>query len=554
MDSSDSVDLNNDLPEEQSQPTKLSRRTIILGLVVVGFATFFLPLSLISSSLRAESARLQANLQSVQATLTSVNAPPPDAQELMDTLAQLQQSASEIEQAHKSVAAGKTDWSAVAAAINSYDPAQLALTSLTQAESQITLEGLASSDSAVVDYARALEASKLFSRVNIESMKVIATPFATPTSTEGESPDATLTPSGSITPTLTPTPTINPSDDYETDDFEPKDIVLAVPQSHNFYPVYDVDQVRFLAKAGRYYRVFTFDLTPGVDTFLAVSVAGTTYTNDDAQPGDLSSEVEFIVKTGADVEARARVTNRGLYGADMWYQITVEEVPPTPTPPPTETPEPTPTAEPTEDLRDEYEPDQDDPKLIDTRGERQTHNFYPDNDVDKVKFQAKAGRWYRVGTSDLALRVDTVMTLTLSLGETTYYTDTNDDREPGDPSSEIVFQVGTSFNVWAIVEVANPQGEYGADKTYEIVVEEIEPPPTPAPTGTPTPTDTPTPAPPTATFTPVPLTATPTLTGTATATATATSGAYFPRPPGLASLKALLGPEAVEFVIILELK
>jgi len=566
MDSSDSVDLGS-LPE-QDQPTRLSQRTIILGLVVLGFAAFFLPLYLISTSVRDDNARLEVDLQSVQASLTKAYAPPADKQELLTTLNQLQTQAGEIEQAYTSITSGGTDWSAAMAIIKSYDPAQLALTSLTQTDKRVILNGRASSDVAVVAYASTLETSNLFSNVTIQSMRSIATPFVTPTSVGDESPDATLTPSEGITPTLTPTPTTDPRDEYETDDFQPKDIILGMPQSHSFYPIYDVDQVKFLAKAGRYYRVFTFDLAPGVDTFLAVSVGGATHINDDVQPGDLSSEVGFLVGTGQDAEARVRVTNRGLYDATMWYQIAVEEVPPTPTPQPTETPEPTPTdtpvptAEPTEDLRDPYEPDDAEPGLIDTRGETQKHNFFPDNDVDKVKFWAKVGRWYHASTSELALRVDTVMTVTLSLNDVVYYTDTNDDREPGVMSSEIVFQVGTSFNVWAIVEVRNPQGEYGPDQTYNITVEETGPPPTltatvtPTPTDTPLPTNTPTATPtPTDTATPMPTdTATPTDTSTPTPTATATSSAFSPRPPGLASLGAFFHSEAVEFVIVLDLK
>jgi len=50
MASSDSADLNN-VPEQARLP-KLSRRAIILGLVVAGFATFFFPLNLISDNIR----------------------------------------------------------------------------------------------------------------------------------------------------------------------------------------------------------------------------------------------------------------------------------------------------------------------------------------------------------------------------------------------------------------------------------------------------------------------------------------------------------------------
>ena len=35
------------------------------------------------------------------------------------------------------------------------------------------------------------------------------------------------------------------------DDFEPGEAYVGQARSHNFYPIYDVGRVKFLAKAGR---------------------------------------------------------------------------------------------------------------------------------------------------------------------------------------------------------------------------------------------------------------------------------------------------------------
>ncbi|MBC7249523.1 MAG: PilN domain-containing protein [Anaerolineae bacterium] len=510
-------------PAGQDPPRRSLQRAVILWLVAMALVTFFLPLYLISTAIRANNSHLEANLQSVRAELTRVYTSAPDVQELMTNLAQLQEAIARLEEAYPTVAAQHTDWPTIMSAIGRYDPKQIALISLTHADNRITLNGRAVNDAAVIAYARSLEESNLFSRVVVQSIQTIATPFATATST-------TATPGATATPTATGSPPPTTFDIYETDDFQPKDIILGQPQSHNFNPIYDVDKVKFLAKAGRYYRVYTFDLAPGVDTFLTVSVAGTSYSNDDRQPGDLSSEVVFQATEDRDVEAVIKVTNRGQYGADMWYQITVEEVVPTPTPTPTETPTPTstptvtPTAIPTDtptatpDLRDSYEPDDTEPKPI-AVGETQTHNFYPDNDVDTMKFLAKAGRYYRVFSSNLTLGVDT--TLTVTIEEDTY---TNDDRQPGDLSSEVVFQAKADHDAEAVIKVTN-RGQFSPDMWYQITVEEVLP--------TPTPTST-----------------------------TTTSSA---RPPGLASLlpgssgkgKSALtldDSQSVQFVIVLELK
>jgi len=534
MASQDSSDLDN-LPG-QDQPRKSLRNTLILWLVAISGVVLLVPLYLVSTAIRGDVTHLEANLQAVEEALISEDTPEPEIQEIMDDLAQVQGSLNEIEGAYSAVAAGHTNWPAVMAAIGNYDPSQLALTSIAQSDSRIILNGRAIDDSAVMAYSRALEESGLFSRVVVQSVMLIATPFAPPTGTAVEPSGATLTPTVTVTPTVTPTPLPDPADEYEVDDFTPKAIFLGQPQSHNFYPIYDVDRVKFLAKAGRYYRVSTADLSPEVDTFLTVIVGGTTYTNDDREPGDMSSEVIFRAGAGSDVEAIVKVTNRGQYGPDSTYQITVEEIIPTPTPTPTPLPTPTPTSTPTPtvtpentstptpDLRDPYEPDDTIPKPI-AIGETQIHSFYPDSDVDEVEFLAKAGRYYRVSTSDLARGVDTAVTV--SVGETTY---TNDDREPGDLSSEIVFQAETG-DVYARVRVTN-RGQYGPDKWYQIAIEEIIP--TPTPTSTPTPTNTPLP------------------------TETPSSSS---RLPGVASLacggrrfSGVFNSTAVEFVIVLELK
>jgi len=521
---------------EQRQPRGPLRGTIILWLVAISGIVLLIPLYLVATAIRNDADRLSSELQAVQVALASESTLEPEAQKLADELAQLQGSVNEIDAAHAAVAASHTNWPAVMAAIGNYDPSQVALTSVTQSDNQITLNGRAIDDPVVIAYSRALEESNLFSRVIVQSVRLVATPFASPVTATVE-PGATVTSTVTVTPTVTPTPIPDPTDEYEMDDFSPQPIFMGEPQLHNFYPIYDVDRVQFLAKAGRYYQVSTADLSSGVDTFLTVIVGGTAYTNDDREPGVLSSEVLFRGGS-SDVWAIVKVTNRGQYDPDSWYQITVEEIIPTPvptatspptptltsTPFPSATPENTPT--PTPDLRDEYEPDDTDPPLIDARGETQRHNFYPDNDVDWIEFWAKSGYWYRVFTSDLALRVDTVLIVTV--GGTSYTNDDREPHEPGDLSSEVVFQVGTGYSAWALVEVANQGDEYGPDKWYQVTVEEIIPSPTPTPT-------------------PVP-------------TSTTSSSSDLLRSPGVASLVSgfassdVLSSSAVEFVIVVELK
>ena len=479
-------------PTEPAQPRTLSRGTIVLWLIVVGLGILFIPLSLISSTIRDDVKGLQSDLDSVQQSLTSVPTPAPEVQALMSTLSVVQSQTNQIQAVYPTVVAARTNWPAVMAAIGNYNPDQIALTSLTQSDIQITLSGRASDEGVVVAYARGLEQSGLFSRVVVQSIRVVATPFVTPTSTVVLTPTATVTPTATSTPTATPTPTTNPRDDYEPDDTQPKPIVLGQPQRHNFYPTGDVDRVSFLAKAGRYYRVYTANLAPAVDTFLTVVVGDSTYTNDDVRPGDLSSQVSFQNTTGSDLVAVVTVTNRGQYGSDKTYDLVAEEVipastsTPTPTPTntgvpsatptntlaPTNTPlptnTPTSTPTPTPDLRDPYEPDDVSPKPI-AVGEAQSHNFYPVGDVDKVSLFTKAGRRYQILTADLAVGVDTFLSVTL--GSKTWV---NDDYAPagsGNFASAVCFEAAIEGT--ATATIANRTQLYGPDKTYKVSLNEV---------------------------------------------------------------------------------
>ena len=195
-------------------------------------------------------------------------------------------------------------------------------------------------------------------------------------------------------------------------------------------------------------------------------------------------------------------------------------VPPTDTPQPTPTPIPptatnTPPTGPTEEpgCRDQYEPDdivgQQEPIAL---GETQTHSFCPEGDFDLVWFPVKKERWYHVYTHDLAMGVDTMISVGLVPKIARYCNPSNcanDDIAPGNLASEILFQADVDGT--ALVSIDN-RYQHGPDKTYQITVKEIVPTPTPTPSTTLTPTRTTTPTP-----TPTP-TSTPTITTVPTPT------------------------------------
>ena len=520
---------------EETEEVGSSRRGLVLWLIVIGLAILFVPLFLVFNTLRTDVARLQGELEPLQAEIAIQGTPPPELQLLMEQAAAANGEVDAIAAVYPTLIASHIDWQPAMQTLSSYDQSQMLLTNITQEVRRLTIVGKAMDQSQVVAYARALEESGLFNSVEIQSITQIEGPLftATPTvssteiingtttpdgsdtsssggttsggssggstsSSSGSGTGSTSTPSGSGsgtggTPTATQTP--DPRDEYEPDNNTPNAIFLGQIQDHNFYPDNDVDLVVFLAKANRYYEITTQSLAPGVDTVIEVTVGDTTIINDDGKPGTLGSAVSFQ-SGGSDMDVRVLIRNRGQFGSEMSYQVVVNElvptstgtpqntVTPTPTstptltptpsqtPTPTNTPTPsnTPTRTPTATPQpgDQYEPNNTAPSLIGVGGV-QTHTFDPANDVDKVTFPVKNGRHYQIFSSNLAPGVDTFLSVTMN-GQTWE----NDDYAPlgsGNLASAICFAAPVDAN--PVATFTNIAGQYGPDKTYNIVVREV---------------------------------------------------------------------------------
>ena len=456
---------------------------MIWWLSVLGLVVLFVPLYLMSNTLSNEVGRLESEIVPLQTVLAATPAPLPEAQGLIVTLTAVHGQIDQMDTILPTLAADNINWAAALAAINNVDDNGIQLTGLEQSGNQLFIRGRAQNDDFVIDYARQLEVSGQFTKVDLRSIAQVAEPFLSPTPTpilptSTPTTAVTNTPTPTAVPTMVPvtpmptwTPTPKLTDDFEWDDTTPKPIFLGSQgQSHNFYPNMDVDHVTFLAKAGRSYEVSTDFLAPGVDTFLTVTFGETTLTNDDAALGFLSSSVVLQAPAGGDVTVLVQVSNRGVYGPDKWYDLlVVEVVPTTPTPSVTPTTAP-PTVEPsaTIDLRDIHEPNDIDPNPI-AIGEAQIHNFYPTNDVDKVGFLVKNGRFYQILTSQLAVGVDTAVTVEFN-GEAW----SNDDYDlPGSGNFASAVCFPAEADGTAIATISNVGQQFGSSKTYIVSVQEV---------------------------------------------------------------------------------
>lgn len=161
---------------EPEQPGGASR--LIRWLIVFGLALLFLPLYLISTTIKEDAAPLKSTLVSIQQTLASTPRPNQGEQNLKATLVQSQKQVAELEAAKPALVASHFDWPAAIMIIGNYDQSVLALTSIVQTETRITLTGQANDEATTMTYAQSLRDSGQFQRVTVQTITLKAAPSA----------------------------------------------------------------------------------------------------------------------------------------------------------------------------------------------------------------------------------------------------------------------------------------------------------------------------------------------------------------------------------------
>ena len=448
------IDINI-LPEAYRRKTA-KPLALILGAVAgvlfaVAIASFvFLQIN------RRQTQELQTGIEQSKATLEAIRTPAPEILALTEQLASDTTAVEVFRGLQPTLEAGIYDWDAVFGAILEYDAAAIELVEASQDGNELRVAGTARSQDDVLTYAGTLDRSGIFEQVIVQSMEGIDEPL-----TPGITPTSPLTGTAAaqtpLPPTATPEPTVSPYDPYEIDDFSPHRIFPGEAQRHNFSPLYDVDQVEFLGKAGRRYCVQALPQAAGVDTVLQVTLGGVTFENDDCHPnevslmicrcptetitGSLASLIEVQVPDGADQTVNVRVSNRGQFGPDQWYTLLVNEV-----------------------GGDAYESDDYLAKDI-ALGEQQRRTFYPEGDVDRVTFPVKGGHAYELRSSALGVGVDTV--ITVYLAGSNYQ---SDDAAAGDLASQVRFQAIADGQASAVI---TNKGLYGTSMGYVLELHEV---------------------------------------------------------------------------------
>jgi len=325
-------------------------------------------------------------------------------------------------------------------------------------------------------------------------------------------------------------------DQYEVDDVNPGAILISSPQNHNFYPGGDVDRLYFIARAGRSYRIYTYNLVAGVDTILTVNLGATQKVSDDRSTTDLSSLVEITNTSSQDAQVIAIVTNKGQFGQDKTYTIQVDDIGGV-------------------SSGDAYEPDLTTKRYISV-SEVQQHTFYPSLDTDRVTLAVVAGRRYAVYTCGSDMLPSTlpntttpfdpvalgcmplpssINTMMLVSGMATRCEPSgcqNEDALPGTQYKNSRVEFDATGDGEVTITIYNTSGQFLADAYYYLRVQEVQAiTPTPTLSRTPTATLSPTSVivlSPTPTFTPGGATATPTTPAAPTPTGTIESPSPYP--------------------------
>lgn len=206
---------------EVSRPVVSSR--LILWLVVFSLGLLFVPLYVVSTTIKQNNVPLVTQLAMIGATLTST--PPPDPLEapLKSTLAGVQKQINALNSIQPTLVAGHTDWAATISVIARFDPTLMALTGVTQSDRQIIITGQAGSEATVMTYADTLRNSDQFSRVVLQSISSkTLPPSATPSSTPTLAPTPTPA-STEVAPAAAPTMTATLIPTQPGDEFHPLD-------------------------------------------------------------------------------------------------------------------------------------------------------------------------------------------------------------------------------------------------------------------------------------------------------------------------------------------
>jgi Tfp pilus assembly protein PilN len=169
-------------------PPRIQLTRLIIWMGVIGLGVCFMPLFIISTTLRDNYQALQLQVEAVQGTLDTAPVMSDADQTLRDDLLQMQTVLHQLKEVQMRLVVDQVAWAEVMRVLGGYDPCCLALTGIAQNARQIILNGSSTDEAAVMRYTGMLRATGLFSQVTIQTL-MRASHVVTATSS---TPDTTL--------------------------------------------------------------------------------------------------------------------------------------------------------------------------------------------------------------------------------------------------------------------------------------------------------------------------------------------------------------------------
>lgn len=178
----DTVD-NEDELQEGDAPPRSSK--LVLWLIICGLGVLFLPMYIISTTVKTTNEALTTELTSIEQTLTAPAPIDPRIQTLSAEYSNTQKQSQAVGSINSTLKNTYVNWPTIMAALGAFDLGQMSVTSVTQIDSGMRITGRATREIVAMSYADMLRETGLFDNVAVESItlqSVFITATPSPTS------------------------------------------------------------------------------------------------------------------------------------------------------------------------------------------------------------------------------------------------------------------------------------------------------------------------------------------------------------------------------------
>lgn len=200
----DNIDNEDEVQEGEAPPR--SSNKLVLWLIICGLGVLFLPLYIISTTVKTTNEELTTELTNIEATLSATPPVDPKLQTLSAEFSDTQKQSQAVGSINSTLNNTYVNWPTVMAALGAYDLSQMSVTSVAQIDMGMRINGRATREIVAMAYADMLRETGLFETVAVESitlqsMFITATPAPTssaPTSEATVATQATIAPLATI--------------------------------------------------------------------------------------------------------------------------------------------------------------------------------------------------------------------------------------------------------------------------------------------------------------------------------------------------------------------